>query len=158
MENATRARMQAQKILIPVSGYPADAQALEVACHLARPRHGKVHLLYVIEVRRAEPVDADVPQETADVGEAALRNLEDLAGHLKCSIEGDVVQARNAGPAVVQEAVKREVDVIVLPCPYKQRFGTFSLGDTIPYILRHAPCWVLLVREATPAKANTSRW
>lgn len=150
--------MQAQKILIPVSGYPPDAQALEIACSLVRPQHGKVHLLYVIEVRRSEPVDADVPQETADLGEAALHNLEELAGQLKCEVVGDVVQARNAGPAVVQEAVTRGVDAIVVPCPYKQRFGTFSLGETIPYILRHAPCWVLLVREATPVKAGTSKW
>jgi hypothetical protein len=31
---------------------------------------------------------------------------------------------------------------------YKRQYGSFSLGNTLPYVLQHAPCQVLLLRQA----------
>jgi len=73
---------------------------------------------------------------------------------LKCSVEATLVQARDVGPAVVQEAVERGSELIVMQMPYKKRFGTFTLGDTIPYILKNAPCQVILCRDAMTTGAE----
>ncbi len=36
--------------------------------------------------------------------------------------------------------------------PYRKRFGgDFAMGTTIPYILKNAPCQVIVAREPVPA-------
>jgi len=62
-------------------------------------------------------------------------------------IETDVLQAREAGPAIVDEAVERDIDLILMGVTYKRRFGQFSLGSVVPYVLKNAPCRVILYHE-----------
>ena len=54
--------------------------------------------------------------------------------------------------AIVNEAIEREADLVLLGMPYKRRHGVFSMGEAIPYILRSAPCPVLVLREPIPAR------
>jgi len=48
---------------------------------------------------------------------------------------------------VIKEAQERAIDLVLLGMPYRRRHGRFSLGDVVPYILEHAPCPVLVLRE-----------
>ncbi len=147
--------MQASKVLVPVCGVAADEDALVLACDIIRPAKGKVYVLYVIEVRRSLPLDADVEVENAR-GEDVLQRMENLGKKLHVDLEAEILRARDAGPAVVQEAVDREVEAIVIGAPYRWHHGVFSLGQTAPYILRNAPCPVLLWRQeiATNGKSK----
>ncbi|MBM4451681.1 MAG: universal stress protein, partial [Chloroflexi bacterium] len=45
------------------------------------------------------------------------------------------------------EARERGADLIVLGLDYKRRFGLFSLGRVIPYVIEEAPCRVVICRE-----------
>ena len=145
--------MHVDKILVPVHGNGGDDEALRLAGKIARVNKAKVHALYIIEVKRDLPLDAEISQETAKA-EKVLHHLEQLGKELKCSVEATLLQARDVGPAVVQEAVERGAELIVMQMPYKKRFGSFTLGDTIPYILKNAPCQVLLCREAMTSTAK----
>jgi nucleotide-binding universal stress UspA family protein len=138
--------MQASRVLVPVCGVAADEDALALACDMIRPVKGKVYVLYVIEVRRSLPLDADVEAENAK-GEDVLQRMENLGQKFHVDLEAEILRARDAGPAVVQEAVDREVQAIVIGAPYGWHHGVFSLGHTAPYILRNAPCPVLLWRQ-----------
>jgi nucleotide-binding universal stress UspA family protein len=138
--------MQAKRILVPVNGEEPDTKALKLACDMARPEKGKIFVLYVIEVGRSLPLDAYVSAANAR-GEAILQRMEELGKQFHGNVEAEILQARDAGPAVVQEAVERQVEAIVMGVPYKQHYGAFSLGRTVPYILKNAPCPVLLWRE-----------
>ena len=140
-----RHMMDAQRVLVAIKGTELDDDAVRLSCNLVRERHGVVHVLYVIEVQRSQPLDAEEPEE-AQRGEQILQATEEVARELGCRVEADVRQARNAGPAVVQEAVDREVDLILVTMPYKRRFGDFNLGSAIPFILKNAPCGVLVWR------------
>ena len=146
--------MEAQKVLVAVNGGQFDEEAVRLACSLVRGGQGVVYALYVIEVQRTEPVDAEEPEE-AQRGEEVLQRIEELARELKRPIEADVRQARNAGPTVVQEAVDRKVDLIILAMPYKRHFGTFSMGETVPFVLKHAPCSVLLWRAPAQERVKS---
>ena len=143
--------MQANKILVPVSGEASDNEALSLACEMTRGTKGKVYVLYVIEVERELPLDAETG-EAMDKGEEALQRMERLGKSFHGRIQAEILRARDAGPAVVQEAEERGVDVIVMAMPYKKHHGVFSLGQTVPYILKNASCPVLLWRK--PASAN----
>lgn len=143
--------MQANKILVPVSGEASDNEALSLACEMTRGTKGKVYVLYVIEVERELPLDAEAG-EAIDKGEEILQRMEKLGKSFHGRIQAEILRARDAGPAVVQEAEEREVEAIVMAMPYKKHHGVFSLGQTVPYILKNASCPVLLWR--IPPGAN----
>jgi nucleotide-binding universal stress UspA family protein len=138
--------VELRRILIPVKGYETDAEAVELACRMAKPVKGRIHVIYVIEVDRTLPLDAEITPEIAK-GENVLAKAERVAVASDYQVETDLLQAREVGPAVVDEAIERDVDLIVMGLPYKRRFGEFNLGKTTPYVLKNAPCRVLVVRQ-----------
>ena len=52
--------------------------------------------------------------------------------------------ARQAGRAIVEEAVQRRSEVIMVGTTRKRRIGNMTFGKTTDYVLDHAPCEVLL--------------
>lgn len=133
-------------ILVPVSGNTADESAVGLACELARhQKRATVLVLYVLNVPREMPLDAESP-ELGRV-EAVLRRMEAIAKRNRCRAEGAMLQARDWGPAIVEEAKDRDAAVIVIGTPHEERFGIPSLGETIAYILKHSTSRVIVDRE-----------
>jgi nucleotide-binding universal stress UspA family protein len=138
--------IQARRILVPVNGNPTDDDMISLACGLAKRQRGEVIAMYVIEVKRTLPLDADLPPE-ASKGEQALERAEETAEELGVDLKTELLQARDVGTAIVDEAVARQADLIILGMPYRKKFGEFDLGKTAPYVLKHAPCSVWIARE-----------
>ncbi len=132
-----------EKILVPVSGTKADDEAIRLACLLAKKIKGKVWAVYVITVKRTLPLDAELDADMKE-GEEILNHAEAIAEEQEYEIETDLLQAREAGPTIIDEAVDREVNLILIGAEYKKSFGQFSLGNVIPYVLRNAPCRVMV--------------
>jgi nucleotide-binding universal stress UspA family protein len=135
--------MEFHKILVPVAGSQADAGALELACNLAKKSKSKIFAVHVIPVERILPLDAEIKPEIGKA-EDILMQAEGIAQEWGCAIETDILQAREVGPAIIDEAIEREVDLILIGVTYKHRFGQFCLGDVLPYVLENAPCRVIL--------------
>ena len=140
--------MEFHKILVPVSGTEADEEAIKLACRLAKKDKGKIRAVYVITTKRTLPIDAEIESEIQKA-EGILDHIERVAEEQDYEVETDLLQAREAGLTIVDEAVEREVDLIVMGVKYKRRFGQFSLGDTVPYVLKNAPCRVILYHQPT---------
>jgi nucleotide-binding universal stress UspA family protein len=138
--------MRLERILVAVNGMDADVEAVKLGCDLAKKYKAKVYVVYVIEVKRSLPLDAVIEQEV-EKAEKALTRAEEIAADRDYEVETDLIQAREVGPAIVDEAMEREVDLVLIGVTYKKRFGVFSLGRVIPYVLEEAPCRVLLCRE-----------
>ena len=119
-----------------------------LACNLAKEAKGKVHALYVIEVERALPLDAEIPEETSR-GEEVLANIEGMARESKCPLTAEILQCRQAGPAIIQEAITKQAALIVLGVPYKRSLNGAHLGDTTTFILQNATCPVLMWHNGT---------
>jgi len=136
------------KILVPVVGTEADEEAIRLACRLAKKNKGKIYVVYVITIKRALPLNAEIKSEISK-GEDILDHIERVAEEQDCEVETDLVQARDAGPAIVDETVERGVDLILMGVRYKRRFGQFSLGSVVPYVLKNAPCRVILYHQYT---------
>ena len=133
-------------ILVPVSGTEADAETVRLACRLAKKDKGKVWAVSVVTIKRALPLDAEVESEVKKA-EEILDKAEAVAGEEDYEIETDVLQAREVGPAIVDEAVERGVSLILMGITYKQSFGQFSLGNVVPYVLKNSPCPVILYQQ-----------
>lgn len=137
---------------MPIHGNEGDFRALELAGLLADRKNVDVTLVYVVEVKQSLPLDADIPQAVV-AGEAALDQAEQYARHRAehrlQQITPELLQARSAGAAIVDEAIERDIDVIVMASRNRQHFGRVTVGDTVPFILKNAPCEVILARAGT---------
>jgi nucleotide-binding universal stress UspA family protein len=138
--------MKFKKILVPVTGTEVDEEAMRLACRLGKKDKAKVWVVYVITIKRSLPLEAEIESENKKA-EDILNRAEKIAEEEDSEVETDVLQAREAGPAIVDDAVERGVDLILMGIPYKRRFGQFSLGTVVPYALTNAPCRIMLYRE-----------
>ena len=141
--------MEFHRILVPVTGTEADEEAVRLACRLAKRDKANILAVYVIPIDRTLPLDAEMAGEV-ETAEAILDSMERVAAEESCTMETDLLQAREAAPTIVDEAVEREVDLILMGASYQRRFGQFSLGNTIPHVLKHAPCRVILFHQYSP--------
>ena len=144
-EKSKEAPLSFRSILVPVDGSDASLRAVEFACNIARRGHSKVHVVHVIEVRRALRLDADLTEE-AQRGEEILTQAEIAAKRQDYQVDGELLQARDAGHAIVDEAIERNSDIIVMGVPYTRPFGEFELSRIPTQVMKTAPCEVVLLR------------
>jgi len=141
--------MEFRRILVPVTGTEADEEAMKLACRLLDKKgKGKIFAVCVIAIERTLPLDVEIRPEIKKA-EGILTHMEVVAKEQGCVIETDLLQAREAAPAIIDEAVERQVDLILMGIKYKRRFGEFSLGDVVPYVLKNAPCHAILYHQYT---------
>lgn len=136
---------QPPRYLVPVHGDAMDDVTVALACDLARLHKAEVWVLYVIQVARRLPLDAYVPEETTR-GEAVLARVEEIGRGRKVPTHGEILQARDVGPAIVQEAADRGAELIVLGMPETERYGIFTMGEVVPHVLKHSLCPVIVSR------------
>ena len=120
--------------------------AILLACSIAKKNKGKVYAVHVIEVKRSLPLDAELPDE-ATSGEALLTRAERAASDADFRIDGELLQARDAGHAIVDEAMERGVDLILMGAEHKSPTGEYQLGRVTQYVVKAAPCSVWLWRH-----------
>jgi len=152
---------QVREVLVPVDGSEASLDALSVACSVAKRNRGRVYAVYVIEVARSLPLDADMGPEGVE-GERILQQAEAMARQMDCQLEGELLQARDAGHAIVDEAIERGVEAIIMGVEVEQMEAGYEwptegkprpmasdipLGHVARYVLQHAPCEVWLIRR-----------
>ncbi len=138
--------MDFNRILVPVVGTEADDEAIRLACRLAKRGKGKIWAVYVITVKRALPLNTEIEPEIKHA-EQVLDRAQRVAEEQDYKIETDLLQSRDAAPTIVDEAVERGADLIVMGVRYKMHFGQFSLGEVVPYVLKNAPCRVILYHQ-----------
>lgn len=140
-----RTEPDVQSYLVAVDGCDAAYAALGVVCDAAKRTKATVAVLYVIEVPRSLALDAELERDV-DRGERILAKAEKVASDHGVTVQADLIQARQAGHAVVDEAVDRGVQSIVLGVEYHRPLGQFTLGRLPLYVLEHAPMQVWLIR------------
>ncbi|MFC1992054.1 universal stress protein [Chloroflexota bacterium] len=148
--------MEFQNILVPVSGSVADGETIKLACRLAKPDKAKICAVNIIPIERILPLDAEIETEVQKA-EGILDRMESIARGQNYLIETDLLQAREAGPTIIDEAVERQVDLIVMGIEYKRHFGQFSLGSVVPYVLKNAPCRVILYHQYTDIQVEVTK-
>lgn len=121
-------------------------QAVALACQIAKQNKGTVFVVHVIEVKRTLPLTAEMELEETE-GDEILTKAEGVSKEQGFSVEGEILHARESGPAIVDEAIERAVDLIIVGTGYTQPFGEFELGSVPEHVLKSAPCEVWLCRH-----------
>ena len=139
-----------QRAVLALSGGPSDRRIVRLAAEAARTHKAELVGVHVVEIDWTLPLDADIAggsEEAQRVLDVAETTAETAGVH----IEQVLLQARDVGAALVDEAAERSADVLILGLAYKRRFGgDFAIGRTIPYVLKNAPCTVWVVRDPIP--------
>lgn len=136
----------AERILVPVTGSTIDRDALLLAGEVARSTKGTLFVVYIVEVPRAMPLD-EPPEEEIERAESILGELEELCERHRFKVAVELLQARQTGPTVVNEAIERQADLIIMGIGNQRQYGEFAIDESIPYILQHAPPAVWFLRE-----------
>ncbi len=135
-----------QRAVVALNGGPSDARIVRLVVGLAT-KGVEVIAVHVVEIDWTLPLDADIAGRSEEV-QRVLDSAEAIAEERKIVMEPVLLQARDVGAALVDEATERSADLLVVGLPYRQRFGgDFDIGRTVPYILQNAPCAVWVVRE-----------
>jgi APA family basic amino acid/polyamine antiporter len=154
---------QYPSILVPVFGTPLDDDIVGTAGRLAdaADKAGKeaprLEVVYVLELPLSVPLDAPPPAKELEKAERALDRARDVGSEYETvEVRAELIKARSAGAGIVEAARERNVDAIVLGAepPTRIRGGAVlgglgaskppEIGEVTEYVLRKAPCRVLL--------------
>lgn len=141
-----------RRILVPVHGGALDQHAIDLAGSVSDRKGGAdLTLVYVVEVPQRLALDSDLPCEIED-GESVLQEAKRYAESIRDAkwrkISTELLQARIASSAIVDESIERGSEAIVLASANRRRRGALTQGDTVPFVLDNAPCNVLVVRPS----------
>jgi APA family basic amino acid/polyamine antiporter len=137
--------LEYRRLLVPVIGGPHSDAAMDLACRLAAEHGARIVALSVLEV----PLDRPVGDTSGDLEQAANRELDEalaIGDSYGIRVIGRLERARSPGPAIVAEAAARDAEIIILGSPRHVLTATQApvFGKTVDYVLRHAPCRVLV--------------
>jgi APA family basic amino acid/polyamine antiporter len=150
-------------ILVPVFGTKLDDDIVGTAGRLADAADEpgeeppRLDVIYVMELPLTVPLDAPPPPGKLEAAKAALQRAKQVAEEYETvGVQTDLIPARSAGAAIVQEARRRGVEAIVMGAepPSRMKGGAVlggiggsrppEVGPVTEYVLKKAPCPVLL--------------
>ncbi|MBA3327896.1 MAG: amino acid permease [Solirubrobacterales bacterium] len=162
---ADRRRIEYGSILVPLFGGPLDDDIVQTAGRLAAderadPAEGEgstIEALWVFEIPLSLPLDARLPEDQLKRARAALARAKAVGEEYEgVDVATATVRARRVGEAIVGEAARRGVELIVLAADEPSRIrggarlgGTGGpldnfIGEATKYVVRKAPCRVIL--------------
>ncbi len=143
--------LEYRRIVVPVlEGFEWE-EAMNVASGLAAERGARIAGVTVVEIPLELPLDAEVAELERRANELLdeARAIAELYG---VDVVGRIVRARAVGRAIVEEAERRQAEIIVIGAPRRPgRRGRDIFDKTVDYVLQHAPCRVLVAARKLAA-------
>ncbi|MBV9454321.1 MAG: universal stress protein [Rubrobacter sp.] len=142
-------------ILVPVTGSRVSEEMIATAAKLVpdseRGEKPVIHALDVIEVPENLPphninLEEVVPEKYKQAQEALDEACQIGEVH-GVKVEGYTISARNAGRAIVEEAQRLGVEVVMMGVPRKRSLRDQIFGSNVDYVLKHCPCKVHITLE-----------
>jgi APA family basic amino acid/polyamine antiporter len=135
---------QYSRILVPMKLGLIGEEMVATAVKLAQERGASVEALHVIRVPMDKPLDAEMLDEEERAA-ASLAEAQILGADHGVSVHGATLRARAIGEAIVGQAKKTNADLIVLGSAPRWRRQSRFFSPTVEYVLKKAPCEVLVV-------------
>lgn len=143
--------MKGRLIVVAIRDESSGRFALKRALSLASSSHDSIHLVHVVRLasmkrvmellaRQWTPDDEHGPDDYA-----WLQQLAETAGSEGPKITFELINGE-PGSTIVEVAVQRKADLIVVATPREGQLREFFIGSTALHILRTAPCPVVVAR------------
>jgi len=114
------------------------------AVKLAAEHRATVEALFVVLVPLELPLDAPMPDAEARAA-ASLEEAKALGADHGVAVKTKTLRARAIGKAIIERAQETDADLIVLGSSPRWRRQSRFFSPTVDYVLRQAPCEVLIV-------------
>jgi APA family basic amino acid/polyamine antiporter len=137
-------QLEYRTIVVPAVRSYESEEALVAAARLAAERRATIAIVHVIELPMDRRLDEVTPEDETEADEV-LEQARGLVEDYGVRAVTRLVRARRAGPAIVEEAERRNAELIVMGAPRRPaRRRTAIFGPTVDYVLKASPCRVLL--------------
>ena len=143
--NALPVGMSFKRILVPMKLGDIGEEMVATAVALAKESGASVEAITVVRVPRERAIDAPLPADVSEQADASVAEARALGAENDVDVRAEAVQARSIGHAIVDEAIRRNVDLIVLGSAPRWRRQSRFFSPTVDHVLQHAPCEVLVV-------------
>jgi APA family basic amino acid/polyamine antiporter len=133
------------RILVPMKLGVIGEEMVATAIALAKEREARVEAITVVQVPRERALEAPLPPDVARAAADSIEEARALGEENDVEVHADAVHARSIGHAIIEEAERRRVDLIVLGSSPRWRRQSRFFSPTVDHVLKHAPCEVLVV-------------
>ena len=138
------AELEYRNILVPVGDDPESERAVDYAARLAAERGARLVVVTVIEVPLELPLDAALTEQV-EIANALLDEARAIGESYGVRVVERLIRARSFGRAVIDEAVNRHSEIIVVGAERNmRRRRPMVFSPIVEFILKHAPCRVLV--------------
>jgi APA family basic amino acid/polyamine antiporter len=137
------AALEYRSILVPVKPGRESEEAMDLAARLATERRASIAALSVVTIPLELPLDTRLEDEEAAADEA-LDRAAAIAELYGVDVTGRLVRARSPGRAIVDEAMRRGNEIIVMGAPRRGRARQGVFGDTVDFVLKNSPVRVMV--------------
>jgi len=134
-----------KKVLVPMKLGDIGEEMVATAVALAKERGAVVEAVFVVRVPRKFPLAGPLPADVHQLAEESLAEARALGEENGVEVMTHTIVARSIGHAIVDEAVARGADLIVVGSSPRWRRQSRFFSPTVDHVLRHAPCEVLVV-------------
>jgi APA family basic amino acid/polyamine antiporter len=128
-------------VLVPLVDGRYDDQVMATAIKLAAGKRRGIHVLALVTVPNAEPIDASMPDEEA-VADSVIEQAK-IQGGRRVSGHQEKIRAGQAGRRIIEEAGDMRAAAIVMPLP-RRVDGASLFGKTLETVLAERPCRVII--------------
>jgi basic amino acid/polyamine antiporter, APA family len=132
-------------VLVPLIDGRYDEHVLATAAKLAARKRRGIHVLALVTVPTALPIQAPMAEEEAQA-QTAIEQAKVQAGR-RVSGHREKIRPGQAGRRIIEEATGMRAAAIVMPLP-RRIDGASLFGKTIETVLAERPCRVVI--ESTP--------
>ncbi len=134
-------------VLVPLVDGRYDEWVMATAIKLAASRRRGIHVLGLVTVPNALPIDASQPDAEA-LADSAIEQAK-VQGGRRVSGHQEKIRAGQAGRRIIEEATDMRAAAIVMPLPERVA-GASLFGKTLETVLTERPCRVII--ESPPAE------
>jgi basic amino acid/polyamine antiporter, APA family len=139
-------------VLVPLVDGHYDEQVMATASRLAARRRRGIHVLALVTVPNALPIDATMQDAESDadtvIERAKIHGGRRVSGHM------EKIRAGQAGRRIIEEAADMRAAAIVMPLP-RRVDGASLFGKTLETVLTERPCRVII--ESSPDGGGRAR-
>ncbi len=139
-------------VLVPLVDGNYDEQLMATAMKLAAGRRRGIHVLALVTVPNAQPIDASMPAEES-LADSVIEQAK-IQGGRRVSGHQEKIRAGQAGRRIIEEAGDMRAAAIVMSLP-RRVDGASLFGKTLETVLAERPCRVII--ESSPDGAREQR-
>ncbi len=137
--------LEYRSLLVPIVAGEQAREAMHVAALLAAERRATIVAVRVVVVPLEVPLTTHLREQEL-LADKLLDEAHDIGDLYGVRVVERVLRSRNAGRAIIEEAARRNAEIIVMGAPrlpHRTRRSEI-FGKTVDYVLRHATCRVMV--------------